>query len=347
MENQTYRLNFRKLCEKLNLGQLTTEPEQVQGGFLHRMYHLKTSKEEYAVKALNPQIMKRETALDNYIFSEKVSNLALQNEINALPAIISCGSSIHEVEGQYYLLFPWTQGKTLPTGIVDMDCCTVIGETLAKIHRIDLSQLLVRNEDEIEPALNTADRVDWKNYALKGKRDNLEWSSLLLHHLDKIYYWDKLANASAKLLMNNQVISHRDLDQKNVLWDKNKVPTIIDWEAAGAINPTLDLIDVALYWSGFESGNLNKDAFCSVIHTYVKHGGKASDNWMDALNCGFQGKLEWLAYNIRRSLRLESTDDSEQQLGINEVTKTIQLLNDYADFIPLCMEWIGGMNDER
>lgn len=347
MENETYHLNFRKLCEKLNLGQLTTEPEQVHGGFLHRMYQLKTDKDEYAVKALNPQIMKRETAMDNYIFSEKVANLALQNGINALPAIISNGSSIHEVEGQYYLLFPWIQGKTLPTGIVDMDCCIVIGETLAKIHRTDFSQLGVRNEDENEPVIDTTDRVDWKEFALLGKSNNLEWSSLLFDHLDKIYYWDKLANDSVKLLMNNCVISHRDLDQKNVLWDSYKVPTIIDWEAAGTTNPTLELIDVALYWSGFESGSPNKDAFCSVIRTYLNHGGEVSDTLMDALNCGFQGKLEWLAYNVRRSLRLESTDDSEQQLGTSEVIKTIQLLNDYADFIPLCMEWIGGINHER
>lgn len=270
--------------------------------------------------------------------------MALQNGINALPAIISKGSCIHEVEGQYYLLFPWIQGKTLPTGNVDMDCCIAIGETLAKIHKFDFSQLLICSLDDNKPVTDT-DRVDWNEYALKGNSDNLEWSSLLLDHLDKLYYWDKLADASAKLLMNNRVISHRDLDQKNVLWDKNKGHSIIDWESAGLTNPTLELIDVALYWSGFESGNLSEDAFCCVIRTYLNHGGKASDNWLAVLNCGFQGKLEWLAYNMRRSLGLESTDDSEQQLGTREVIKTIQTLNDYADIIPQCIEWIGGIDE--
>jgi hypothetical protein len=103
MENSNYSLNFEKLCATFNLGQLTNEPEQVFGGFLHRMYQLKTDKDQYAVKALNPQIMQRKTAMYNYIFSEKVANMAYQNGINALPAIVSNESFMHEVDGQYYM----------------------------------------------------------------------------------------------------------------------------------------------------------------------------------------------------------------------------------------------------
>ncbi len=40
------------------------------------------------------------------------------------------------------------------------------------------------------------------------------------------------------------MISHTDLDRKNVIWQKN-VPFIIDWEASGYINPTIELIQVA------------------------------------------------------------------------------------------------------
>lgn len=339
MENLNYSLNFEKLCEKFNLGQLTTQPEQVFGGLLHRMYQLKTDKDQYAVKVLNPQIMQRKTAMYNYIFSEKVANIAYQNGINSLPAIVSNGMFMHEVDGQYYMVFPWVQGKTLPPGIIDIECCKMIGEILARIHRIDFSQLIVDNQNDNFNASN-AIVVDWNDYVLKGKHDSLEWSHLLLDNLNKFNHWEKLVNTSAKLLMSNSVISHRDLDQKNVLWDENHVPTIIDWEAAGTTNPTQELIDVALNWSGFESGNLSKDAFCTIISTYRNHKGEICDNWIDVLNYGFKGKLEWLAFNIRRSLRLECTDDTEQELGTSEVIKTIQAINDYANFIPLCTEWL-------
>lgn len=69
-----------------------------------------------------------------------VANLAYQKGIHAVPAIVSNGSSMHEVEGQFYLLFPWVQGTALPPGIIDLDCCKKIGAILAQLHNIDFSQ---------------------------------------------------------------------------------------------------------------------------------------------------------------------------------------------------------------
>lgn len=342
MDTNEYKFNFEMLSSKMNLGKLLTEPKQVFGGFLHRMYHLKTSKGEYAVKALNPQIMQRETALNHFIFSEKVANVAKQNGINALPAIVSNGDSVHKVEGQYYMVFPWVYGRTLPTGKVDMECCKKIGEILANVHKIDFSPIVVDIKKE-DPNASQVIATDWKYYAEQGNHGSLEWSSLLYDNLNNLYHWEELVSSSAKKLMHNSVISHRDLDQKNVLWDGNHIPILIDWEAAGATNPAQELIDVALHWSGFDTGNLSKEAFCKVISTYRTHKGQTFDNWIDVLNHGFQGKLDWLAYNIRRSLRIECADEAEQELGTSEVIKTLQAINDYADFIPVCLEWLSEM----
>ncbi|WP_282935909.1 aminoglycoside phosphotransferase family protein [Paenibacillus sp. RC67] len=336
--NLSYRIDFSKLCAKFNLGQLSAEPEPIFGGFLHKMYRMQTDQGLYAVKALNPQIMKRKTAMGNFIFSEKVARLAYQNGINALPAIVSNGSCIHEVDSQYYLLFPWVLGRIIPTGTVEMNCCKIMGEILAQIHRTDFSQLLLDQQDKEGNATKAA--VNWKDYAFRGEQEGLEWAYLLSDNLDKIYHWEKLVSSSGNLLTKHKVISHRDLDQKNVLWDENHMPILIDWEAAGTINPTQELMDVAFYWSGFESGNVSKEAFCTLISTYRNHGGEICDNWLDVLNDGFRGKIEWLIYNIRRSLGLECTDETEQELGASEVFKTIQALNDYADVIPQCLEWL-------
>lgn len=49
-------------------------------------------------------------------------------------------------------------------------------------------------------------------------------------------------------LCNKQIISHRNLDSKNVLW-KEGIPYIIDWESTEYINPAIELIDVATNWS--------------------------------------------------------------------------------------------------
>jgi aminoglycoside phosphotransferase (APT) family kinase protein len=336
MESLNYILDFPQLCMKYGLGQLTETPEPVSGGFLHKMYRIVTSQAEYAVKALNPQIMLRPAAMGNIIFAEKVANLARSQGINALPAIESQGSCMHEVQGQYYLLFPWMEGKALPAGAVDMDCCTQIGRVLADIHTADFSARLTGQQaEEFIPSA-----VPWQDYSHRAEQQQLSYSELLNNSLARLQGYEKLANSAAELLQDNRVISHRDLDPKNVLWDKSGIPLIIDWEAAGTVHPMQELLEVALDWCGFEAGEASQEAFRTVISAYRNQGGKVTGNWTDVLNLGYQGKLDWLAYSLRRSLGLEVTDEAERQLGVSEVIRTIGALADYADFIPLCLEWL-------
>lgn len=338
MTHLTYQLHLGKLCAKYNLGQLTAEPEPVLGGLLHRMYRMQTDKTQYAVKALNPQIMQRKTAMDKFIFSEKVASTVCQNGINALPALVTNGSCIHVVDDQYYLLFPWVLGRILPTGTVDRKCCAIMGEILARIHHIDFSKLIAEKLSSQKKAGHSS--VNWNGYASEGSQMGLEWSFLLADRLSDIQAWEQRVHSSESIVRSHRVISHRDLDQKNVLWDEHHAPIIIDWEAAGIINPTQEVLDVALYWSGFEAGSLSKDAFCTMISTYREHGGLLKDSWVDVLSYGFKGKLDWLAYNIRCSLGLESTDEHERVLGSLEAVQTLQILKKYAEWIPLGMEWL-------
>ena len=69
---------------------------------------------------------------------------------------------------------------------------------------------------------------------------------------------------------NNLVISHTDLDRKNVMWQEDK-PFIIDWEASGYINPTIELIQVAWYWSGGDVENIDYNKFGILIKSYKKY----------------------------------------------------------------------------
>jgi hypothetical protein len=41
---------------------------------------------------------------------------------------------------------------------------------------------------------------------------------------------------------------------------------------------------------------------------------------------GFLGKLEWLEYNLKRSLCIECTDEQEQQLSTAQVIGTINTM---------------------
>ncbi|MBU3103958.1 aminoglycoside phosphotransferase family protein [Clostridium gasigenes] len=135
------------------------------------------------------------------------------------------------------------------------------------------------------------------------------------------------------------VISHRDLDSKNVMWSKDK-PIIIDWESAGYTNPIQELTETAIYWSENEKGNIDKERFFAFIGGYKKRYGTVKANWETVLVNGFLGKLGWLEYNLKRSLGIECTDEEEQQVGIDQVIGTISTIRHYADMISELEKWL-------
>lgn len=51
-------ITMEKLMSGLGLGNIIKEPVCVNGGLLHKMYHVTTTDGEYAIKVLNPEIMK-------------------------------------------------------------------------------------------------------------------------------------------------------------------------------------------------------------------------------------------------------------------------------------------------
>ena len=74
---------FEKISSKLNIGKIIEEPSRVDGGLTHKMYKLFTDKDKYIIKLLNPNIMKRETALTNYETADQIEEILKENNINA------------------------------------------------------------------------------------------------------------------------------------------------------------------------------------------------------------------------------------------------------------------------
>ena len=85
--------------------------------------------------------------------------------------------------------------------------------------------------------MNTSDlgkkviEVDW-DYYLK-KMDDIEIKELLARNIDYLTELDKKSTKASLKISNNKVISHRDLDLPNILWDnKDNGGNISDLEDA-------------------------------------------------------------------------------------------------------------------
>ncbi len=109
------------------------------------------------------------------------------------------------------------------------------------------------------------------------------------------------------------------------MWQEDKA-FIIDWEASGYINPTIELIQVAWYWSGGDIENIDYIKFEKVINSYKQNYKRNIDKNVDILiNADVYGGLAWLDYNLKRSLCIENKYDNEEiKLAENEVIQSLK-----------------------
>lgn len=120
------------------------------------------------------------------------------------------------------------------------------------------------------------------------------------------------------------IISHRDLDRKNVIWKDGKA-YIIDWEASGYVNPIIEVISTAYYWSGGETENFDIFKFEEFLNSYKKYSKIEIDKNSEILvYADFYSGLNWIEYNLKRSMCIENNYDEEEiELATNEVIKSI------------------------
>ncbi|SDP47406.1 aminoglycoside phosphotransferase family protein [Halobacillus aidingensis] len=338
MSRRQSDVQWQRLCFHADLGKLVSSPETLTGGLLHRMYLVKTTKGNYAVKILNPEIMKRPEAMKNYMNSEKISNL-VSNHIPALPANVINGRIVNETDNQFYMVFDWIKGRSLKHIEIRTTHSKKIGSILADIHKVNFEELNIEYG-----GINNGHFIEWHSYLEKGQQASAEWVTLLKRNIDKLYEWESKSKKAADVLSSEIVISHRDLDPKNVMWHQGS-PVVIDWESAGYITPMQDLIETATYWSTDGRGNINKSRFLAFIEGYIKNSVELCADWERVLETGYLGKLGWLEYNLKRSLKMECSDEDEQKLGSVQVTETIMELQQYENSLPILRDWLSNEQD--
>lgn len=286
---------IKEFCNAFGLGSITEEIQSVSGGLLHTMYRVETSTGVYAVKVLNPEIMQRSEALQNMINSEKVAH-ALEPVVPLVAAKELEGNHVVQYENTWFMVFDWLEGVSVFAPEITPEHCREIGELLGKIHAADVKVEGMESSEEVR------DVFAWENE---------EHSRL-----------DAEVVQALKKLSSHKVISHRDLDPKNVMW-QNNTPYIIDWEAAGYVNPYQELAEVLNYWITDADGGYNFEKFVVLMKAYTAFMNIRDVDWETVLLCSFDGILGWLEYNIRRAAGLRGNSKEDCLEGRKQVESTI------------------------
>lgn len=306
-----------KICARYGLGKPECAPAPLKGGFLHKMYSLFTDKGKYAVKLLNPFIMKRETAAANYRTAEELEAILEQSGIPIIPALNLDGRKMQEIDGQFFYIYEWYGGKALENRGVTEYHCSAIGNVLARIHMLDW-----REETCVHNEIN----IDWEKFLDPLSEKNRELYFLLKDNISTLYEMQENGNAALKRLPHVKAICHNDMDCKNVLW-LGRDFRIIDLECLSRSNPFTELYETALSWSGLYDRDFDPKRFETFMRSYAEAGGRFPPDWETLYDANID-RLEWLEYSVKRALGIDCGEE-EQPVGISETRNTIADINYY------------------
>lgn len=324
--------DIKELFHTYKLGNILEEPISIKGGLLHRMYKVITDSHTYALKWLNPSIIQRNGVTENMLHSEQIAS-AFSGYLPIVAALQFDGNPLLYLNGKYFMVFHWLEGVSIFPPDITKAHCHAIGSTLGKIHQLNLSVPTITKEKS-HPSI-----YNWQQYYILGQEQKASWINLYAQVLDRLILWNNRAYDAKLRSSENMVLSHRDLDPKNVMW-KHDTPYIIDWEAAGYINPYQELLEVLNYWADSGNGELNEQNFNSLLHAYRKYMRIDNVDWDCILDSGFDGMLNWLEYSLKRALGIESSDEEEIKLGAEQIQGTITALEKYTEQLITIRKWL-------
>lgn len=330
-----HRIQIEKLMKELSLGEVLEAPVAIKGGLLHKMYRVVTSEGAFAVKLLNDGIMKRPEALRNMIYSEKAAAL-FSKDIPAAVALERNGRQVHLLDGDFYMVFRWVDGASVFPGEINEKHCAAIGTILGKMHQRNIRC------DGMEPEEEAVPLYDWESFLWQAKEQKARTEAWVLQYeaaVPDIRAWNQEAYDAQDILARRLVISHRDLDPKNVMWSGME-PIIIDWEAAGYVNPYQELSEVIHYWADDGQGGLHRSFFEAIVKAYEKHMDLSKAEWTEVFAGGSGGMLGWLEYNLKRALGEEASGEEEVRLGEEQVRGTIKELYAYRTKTEQIRSWL-------
>lgn len=320
------------LIRKCGLGQIIGKAEPVSGGYMHRMYRVVTECGVYAVKHLNPEIMKRPDARANYARAERLERILERSNIPIVPALEFCGSKMQEYDGQSFYIFRWQEGRISDRDNITADMCRAAGGILGRMHATDPRKL---EDIRTEPC-----RIDWRSLAKRARTACPKIADVLNDNIGLLEFAENELNRANTLLPPLSCLSDEDMDPKNVMWHDG-MPLVIDLECLDYGNPASHAMQLALQWSGITTCELSTEKMLSFFDGYLEAYDNGFRGYSDIVGIAYTW-VYWLEYNIKRALG-ECADDEEQKLGVAETLRTIDRIRCIKGMTPDIIEALGSL----
>jgi aminoglycoside phosphotransferase (APT) family kinase protein len=323
------------LCTVCDLGTPLGVPQAVPGGFLHNMWRLHTTRGTYAVKQLNPALIRQPDMYDFYRLKERIAAAMAENGIPAVAALPCQGDFLQRCEDDVFLVSCWMNGEPLLLKDITSEHVRQVGVMLARMHVLQLPQT------ELTPLIwKPFSDDDWDMLTIHAADMGVPWAYQVRAGLPRLIEWSRWYEEAGHVLSATLVVSHCNLDPMDVIWKDAQAFSIVDWEAAGLINPMVELVATALRWSGFPEGKPLEEHFAAFIQGYVQAGGTVQETGRTALHGCIGIWLGWLLFNMSRSLGIAVSNDEERQFAIKQTLQTLTIVRSLAENVETWADWV-------
>ena len=301
-----------RLFDTARLGKVLPPVTPVSGGYMHRMYRVNTPGRSYAVKHLNPEIMKRPKVMENYRKAEKLEQIIEDAGIPIVAAVTINGRKMQEMDENWFYIFRWQNGSITDWNNITAEQCRQAGIIQARIHAIQ-----PRYTDHTDPELSN---INWAEYIAEADRQDSVIAPLLKGNEQLLNDAQDALNRARLALPGIECITNEDMDPKNVMWDEGK-PVMIDLECLDYGNPVSHVLQLSLQWSGITTCTLDLAKTKAFFEGYLEIWDNGFRDYGSILGLAYTW-IEWLEYNITRALG-KCQDEQEREMGISEVRSTI------------------------
>lgn len=327
--------HVRRLCECFGLGGPVGELAKVSGGYHHRMWRLDTEAGRFAVKQIAEDMdVSDAAAADRLNATEAAGQAFADRGIPALASLAHGGRHLQVIEGEGYFVFPWTDSRARGKNDIEAYHADTVAAILARMHHAD-----IRVPDLAEQPTWPLTEQRVRDLLQLARQRNARDAGYLIERQADILAVVEVQDGAWQALSRHEVVSHGDLDHKNVLWDEHGAPLVIDWESTRPLNPTYELLLEALDWSGI-SANFEAGPFEQFLRAYVDAGGRLIGGMIaPAFDAILGAWVNWMLFNVGRAAR--RTDLRQRALGSEQVDLAVGALLRLEKNIPRLREIAG------
>jgi Ser/Thr protein kinase RdoA (MazF antagonist) len=199
----------------------------------------------------------------------------------------------------------WVDGNPVGPGPVGPQIARWAGRALATLHA-----LRVRPRDRsLFPVPGTGTASRWPELAEAAQRSGAAWAHQLAQTASAVSLIAELAT-SAGYLPDQEVITHGDVDQKNLIATMGG-PVLCDWDLAAPFVPRRELADVAMSLACWENFAVGRE----VLRSYRRAGGDDTPIEPSDLGQPLMIGLDWVAFNVERAIGLRPATAAENALA--------------------------------